>query len=409
MQLFYIISIIILNSGIIRYDFFFFGLINFSYTVHILLSSFIIFKIIANSISDSHRNVVISKTLFIILIYLLLRFCHDFYIVGSLYQDYALPTMFSQVLSFVFIYVLYKVEILRLKDFVEKMQIAFFFLGLLTLMLYFQDPSKARNLDLWSEEFGFMRFRHGFYHLSMVSLYISCIQLFVKHQEYKTKIVFTLSNIFIQLVSITLTNYRASMGIAFGFIFVVLFGYMFLKKRYGYIIIVLMMLMLTIFMISSQNNISGAFARLLTTESVMDDPNMIWRLLESKTALDQMDTIKDIIFGVGYLKPFYLDNYKIFFLHNGYISLFYNYGLIAVVLFGFLIWWFMKIIIVTIKKELLFGLCSLTYIIGLLLQNFSSGIFTRDESAILAFGIFLFIFDRLSRDNSRKTEHLPNI
>ena len=395
MQLVYVIILLVLNSGIVRYDSFFFGLIEFSYTVHILLNSVFICLLVYESETDRESNSAVKKGLLAIALYLFFRFCYDFYSVGSAYKDYAIPTMLSQVLSYVIIYVVYRMLIPDFEIFIRKLQNILFILGLLSIIFYLSNISEAKNEILWREGAEFIRYKHGFYHLSMLSLYISCIQLFVIKNKYN--IAFVIMNIAVQLISISLTNYRSSMIISFGFVLTVLLMYLVMEKKYKYLLVVAIIAAVSAFISFDYDDSSGIFARIFLTESLMEDPNMIWRMLESKMALDQMDTIKDYLIGVGYIKPFYLDEYKIFFLHNGYVSIFYNYGILAVFLYGFLIYNFIRSVFRNNIFRQMQGIVTLIYLAGLLMQNFTSGIFTREESAVIGFGLFLMIFDRSSR------------
>ena len=118
--------------------------------------------------------------------------------------------------------------------------------------------------------------------------------------------------------------------------------------------------------------------------------------------LDKMEEAGNWFLGVGYadgfLNPLAPDEeQETYFLHNGYASIFYNYGIL-----GSLAWLTLILSVAVFvmkrlsdcRRELLFVMLSL-YLLGQLVVNFTSAIFNREISATFCFILAVDLLERI--------------
>jgi hypothetical protein len=152
------------------------------------------------------------------------------------------------------------------------------------------------------------------------------------------------------------------------------------------------------------------------SETVSDregDTSINYRIVESITALDAVLQGKKWIVGMGYrdgiINPLAKKELSsAFYLHNGYLSIFYNYGMVGVVIWIYFIWKIIAIIFRNIKlamKNDLFMIVSL-FILGLLVTNMTNGIFNRDINVIFSLLLSMVIIEKIS--NSENANILKN-
>ncbi len=395
-------AIIILNSGVINYSTFFLGLLPFHYSVHFaLVIPLIILFSKSNIVRKGTDNTnSLGYSLLVISLFLFFIFIKDLSIVGSQYNNYPLPTLFNQALCYFFIFNLTRCNIDSMLDLVYKMQIVLFVISIFTILqyifpeLFIYSESIFENITV-DYTSSFTRYQHVAYHFAMLSIFLFLFYQNYSHLFSVKKKLFFYFNFIIQLVNLFTANYRSSIIavailIMTAFFMNFLFLKNFLQKFFAAIIVIIVILISVNFYIYQILNFP-VLSRILNTNSIFNDPNILWRIVESEIALQNMNTFLSYIWGVGYINPFSYFNLQVVFLHNGFISIFYNFGIIGSILFSILIFFILKQIFQNYfyHNKYLFSIFSI-YFFTLLLQNFSSGIFNREESAILAFGTFVF-------------------
>jgi hypothetical protein len=134
-----------------------------------------------------------------------------------------------------------------------------------------------------------------------------------------------------------------------------------------------------------------------------------YRFLEAGLGLEKLANTGNWLFGVGYadgfINPFATEEgQSTYYLHNGYVSILYNYGIIGVVAWGVLL---ISIILFIVRHyrasrgDLLFLILSFQ-LLGQLIQNFSSGIFNREPSATFAFIFAFCLLEKVATPSGRQ-------
>jgi hypothetical protein len=250
------------------------------------------------------------------------------------------------------------------------------------------------------------RFQHPAYHFAMLSFFVTMLQL-LEFGQYKIyHKIFILLNTIIQAYSILIANYRAAIiATAFFLLFsslIILFSRRG-RKFYTRTFLIIALFCGVIFLFSDVIFAIPWFARIVDTKSILNDPNMAWRIVELLMAISRMNTWGDYILGMGYGRPFPYAGELAAFLHNGFVSIFYNFGVIGSILM-LNIW---ANFYIYIRRYLRPAhtpayYITITYFIALMIQNWSSGIFNREEAAIISFILFLLVVVFYSRELQRR-------
>jgi len=156
---------------------------------------------------------------------------------------------------------------------------------------------------------------------------------------------------------------------------------------------------------------------LQTTSEEIGETSLVYRYVELGLGFEKLSATNAWIFGAGYadgfVNPFaQIGGIDSYYLHNGYASIVYNYGITGGVAWLALI----AAILVFLTRHLkdIRSNTTLTfltfYLVGQLAANYSSGIFNRERNATFC---FLFAFSLLersvqfARDNGRPRRSLP--
>jgi len=292
---------------------------------------------------------------------------------------------------------------IKIKDYyriIYFVQILLAFIAILVILEYIFPNFSSFNIgfiqDYRLQEKGFSRWQHSSYPLAMVSFFLASVVLPSNYFNMKEKLIAVLSLI-PQIFSLLIANYRATILVSLLFIALsILSHFLFTKKnRIVGLITLSTILLFFIALFTSEyiNTIFGSsdwFSRLEATQSINSDANFYWRIIEAGLAISKMNS-GDYVFGVGFSQPFYYAGYKIFCLHDGFISIFFNFGIAGSLLFVSLV--AIYIFIVTKKffksNKYIFSV-SMSFLLALLIQNLSIGIFYREYAFVLAIIIFFF-------------------
>jgi hypothetical protein len=240
----------------------------------------------------------------------------------------------------------------------------------------------------------FVRLRTTFYHNSMLAFVLLVYKLVGDSPRKKRKIVIPLIAM-LQFATILIAGYRASL---YMLIFTVGSSFIVLYKRFGIAARVLFFLLLIpvgIFMYSyiSQRNEE--------TANVNGETSLLWRTIEIGFGAEKMISEGKIVFGIGYNDCFWnplgeKGSEETYYLHNGYASIVYNYGLVGAAVWLLLIGSILKFLFQEIKffKSDPFFVFISFFLLGQLAVNYSNGIFNRERNATFC---FLFAFALLER------------
>ena len=112
---------------------------------------------------------------------------------------------------------------------------------------------------------------------------------------------------------------------------------------------------------------------------------------EAAYGVAAMNSPADLVFGMGYSHGFDFFGYKVFYLHNGYVTILYNFGVIGLCLFSVFGWRLFALIREVRRADPFLSNCGLAYGFALLIQNFSSSIVNREQSGTIAMLTFALI------------------
>jgi len=247
------------------------------------------------------------------------------------------------------------------------------------------------------------RFHHPAYHLAMLSFFITVLQLieFWRYTIYEKG--FILLNTFVQAYSILIANYRATIMATIFFLLCSVLIVIFLRERQKFFkraFLIAALLGGLILLFSDVILSLPWLARIIDTRSILNDPNMVYRIIELVLGVSQMTTMKDYMLGMGYGHPFLYNGALTPFLHNGFVSIYYNFGIVGVILL-LNIWvsFFLFIRRYLRRTSPMAYYIAATYFVALMIQNWSSGIFNREEPAIISFVLFLLVVVLHSRQS----------
>jgi hypothetical protein len=197
--------------------------------------------------------------------------------------------------------------------------------------------------------------------------------------------------------NVLISGYRANLYVLLSV--VALFGAysFFMKREKSTVWVALLLIPIYIYVseYSAQRNLE-------TASETGSDSSLAYRFIEMGYGLDKLAETGNWLLGVGYsdgfLNPLASDGeQETYFLHNGYASIVYNYGIVG----SFA--WLALILSVAVfvmkhiwdlRRELLFVMLSL-YLLGQLVVNFSSGIFNREISATFCFILAVDLLERV--------------
>lgn len=390
----------LLNCGVFDYSTLFLGWVKYrsfvNFAIGLLLV--ILFKIFRLRKEKDSYDRYFRRPLFWILLLYSGVFLYDLLHVFSEYQNTALPLLLNQILVVYIVCLLLKYRIRNFPKFLLRIQFVLGLVALLVCLQYFFPAVflQGKNVTGFSiEGETIRRYTHTAYHLAMVSFFILVVQLFSGMKYKKPQWGFLAFNLLLQSVSILVANYRATMILSFLFLLSSLFWFYVISgkglKRLRGIALFSVFVIGFIFVFSYQID---WFQRVKMTSSILQDKNMVFRFDEIREGMKLLKTPAEFFFGVGYIKFFYFynDMFKTFFLHNGFASILFNFGIIGCLFFLNLI---VKLFLGITKKfrkyRVRLFFISLGYLLVLMGQNFSSGVFTREPSALLGFGIFILI------------------
>ena len=237
---------------------------------------------------------------------------------------------------------------------------------------------------------GFVRFQTTYYHCSMLAIPLLIYKLIAKGKNtyYFTLIILMLG---MHFTTIIIAGYRASMFVliaVLGLSYLILAKQMMFKYRLFFIILAIPVIII-IYSYTTQRNEQ-------TQSASGEETSLLYRYAELGMGFDKINSEDKWIFGEGYADGFYnplalAGSEETYYLHNGYASILYNYGVIGAIAWLALILSIIYFIIINFKinnSNPFFVLIAL-YLLGEMVNNYSSGIFNRERNATFC---FLFAF-----------------
>jgi hypothetical protein len=393
--------VILLSCNLTNYTVLSFGLLN-KYRSHYQAVFMFFLLLWLSKVTIKSENCNYSK-LFNLLIYigilLFIYYLKDLIIVNFDYKHYDSKLLVVAIL-YMFGGMLLRAnpnKIIKLAYYVE---ILFSLIALLVLFEYlfpnFFSFLGSENLDYIetrSIQGSINRWQNSAYPYAMFAVYLVIILFFSSTLSFTKKMVL-LPCLVLQVISLAISNYRATILVTLLFLFISIIIYFFSlnnTKPIHKINFIIIFISFLIFIVQYYSNtILEWSGRLIVTSSFQDDANFQWRIFELLTAFERMSP-RDYIFGMGYCHPFYFMGYMIEFLHNGYASILYNFGIVGSVLFLLMLINLIKAIYKTnYLKDKFMLLVSIAFLVCLLIQNFSVGIFNREYEFIVSFILFTF-------------------
>jgi len=242
---------------------------------------------------------------------------------------------------------------------------------------------------------GFIRLQNTFYHCSVLAIMLILGLLITQRIKIFYRILLVLACLS-NFATIMLAGYRATMYVFLATLFL---SFLFSFRRISLKAKLFVFAMLIPFVVYIVNY--SLVRTLQTTSNEGVETSLVYRYVETGLGFEKLAETNNWIFGIGYsdgfINPFSDVIIKeTYYLHNGYASIIYNYGIVGGIA------WFIFIVAILlflfnhyseIKSNPIYIFITF-YIIGQLVANYSSGIFNRERNATFC---FLFAFSLLEK------------
>jgi oligosaccharide repeat unit polymerase len=262
-----------------------------------------------------------------------------------------------------------------------------------------------RTYEVYGAEVGeFARLQTTYHHFSVLAVMFSAYLMIDPRLPTWRKFRLGLLGL-LNFWNVLISGYRANLYVLLSVI--ALFGVylIFVKREKGAIWVAMLLIPISVYVsryIAERN--------LETASETGSDSSLAYRYIELGYGFDKLDEKGNWLLGVGYndgfLNPVATPGeQETYFLHNGYASILYDYGIVGTLAWLALILYVAVFIMKRIlnnRRNLLFIMLSL-YFLGQLVVNFSSGIFNREISATFCFILAVDFLERaviVSRESS---------
>jgi hypothetical protein len=261
----------------------------------------------------------------------------------------------------------------------------------------------ARSFSLTGADVAdtFVRFQTTYYHFATLAI-VLLVYLLVQPQCTPARRVWYIALVVLNFVTVFINGYRANMYVLVSTILV--FGALSFHRSQSKSKLWLLVATLPLMYFVYQYTVVRGSE---TTTIEGDNTSIEYRLLEAGLGIEKMESAGAWVFGVGYadgfINPFAPEpGQETYFLHNGYLSIVYNYGIVGSIVWLFLVYMVLRFIARNFRqhrRDDLYVIIS-AHLIGQLIQNVSSGIFNREPSATFC---FLFAFSVLEISTTTDT------
>lgn len=242
------------------------------------------------------------------------------------------------------------------------------------------------------------RLQTVYYHYSSLAILLSLFYITSNDVKLSDKLKY---GIFISLNMITIISngYRATLYtiLAITILYITLSLNKLSNLNKALSMTLLTGMFIAIYFYTEQRNIE-------TANVIGVDSSLFYRWVETNIGLEKLMYENKLLFGIGYLdgilNPLAPIDKETYFLHNGYVSILYNYGMVGTLVWLIFLLSILKFIaknirsIISHKLKLLISL----YLIGQLFVNYTNGIFNRDISATFCFIFALVLLEKLCTD-----------
>ena len=364
--------------------------------------SLLIFVVVPllNSPIRSFSNMSMRVPIVMIVGVVVLRFVADLFVTSSIAQGPYRTFLMSGCFYLLYFVIGRKLNDVSLdqtmKDFVMVSSVVSCIPVLSVLGFSLPILTTLRTYELYGAEVGdFVRLQTTYHHFSVLAVLFVVYLMIEGRLSPLRKVRLGLLGL-LNLWNVLISGYRANLYVLLGV--VALFGAYSISVKREKGTIWLAMLLIPIFVYV------GRFIEARNLETATEagsDSSLAYRFIELGFGFDKQDEKGNWILGVGYNDGFVNPaaipgDQETYFLHNGYASILYNYGIVGSVAWLALILYVGVFVVKRVsncRRNLLFILLSL-YFLGQLLVNFSSGIFNREFSATFCFILAVDLLER---------------
>jgi hypothetical protein len=252
----------------------------------------------------------------------------------------------------------------------------------------------------------FVRFQTIYFHFGVLAvLLVAC--LLTSPESTSLTRPFLLMSFLFNSVAVMINGYRATMYVLLGCLllyFIHMFSGMTRRAR-SVALLTTIPLILVIYLYAQKRN-----AETETPEG--DESSLVYRLVEAGAGIEKLDQDNAWLCGIGYrdgmLNPWggTPGGLETFFLHNGYVSILYNYGIVGSIAWGYLIVSVSAFVIRHYSQNRTSGLYVILglYLFGQLAVNYSSGIFNREPPVTFCYLFAVSLIEKITLASRARQE-----
>ncbi len=316
---------------------------------------------------------------------------------------YRLHALFGLYYSIYFIFRRNKIELLSDKFLNRILLVAA--LGSVISLLFLAFPSlldftggsvKAEDLisDVGSS---FVRLRSNFYIFCQLAIVIVLFRMsHLKRFSFRTACLSVL--LVLNFVAVFVSGYRANMIMSA--LLLALYAFRAVcrgTKAHSFVVsaLVVLPILFVVYAYTVQRDQD-------TISDQGEESSLVYRVLEADMGLTKLDETGGWLFGVGYadgfLNPLATEGQQeTVLLHNGYVSILYNYGIVGVIAWSALIFAVLRMVATNVRAlwANTLGFLLAVFLIQQLILNFFQGVFNRGTEPLVCFILALALLERL--------------
>lgn len=252
----------------------------------------------------------------------------------------------------------------------------------------------------------FVRFRTIYYHFGVLAILLAAWSLTSPGFTPLGR-TFLFVSFLVNSTAVMINGYRATMYVLLGcllFYTVYMFSRMTWKAR-SLALLTAIPLMLVIYLYAQQRNPE-------TESPVGEESSLVYRLVEAGIGIEKLDQDDAWLCGIGYrdgiVNPWggIQGGQETYLLHNGYVSILYNYGIVGSIAWAYLIVSVSVFVIRHYSQNKNSGLYVILglYLFGQLVVNYSSGIFNREQPVTFCYLFAISLLEKIAVGSEAKRE-----
>ncbi|MBX2989878.1 MAG: O-antigen ligase family protein [Bacteroidetes bacterium] len=255
----------------------------------------------------------------------------------------------------------------------------------------------------------FVRYQSVYYHFSVLSILFIVYLLSNMKVDSKGIMSYAIMGS-LNFITVIITGYRATLFVLLACLGIYLLRFwsrLHLKAKLV-LFVLLLPFLFYIYSYTVERNIE-------TTESDETDTSLVYRLIEAGMGIDKLTIDDSWIWGIGYADGFLnewggvVGGQETYFLHNGYLSILYNYGVVGSIAWTLLMLTVLVFIVRYLKRmwrSPIYVLLSL-YLVGQFVVNYSSGVFNREPSVTFCFFLALALLEKTVKYSNKEDQWQP--